>query len=314
MAKRIISNKETKLYLRQLIKKAESGDLTALKKLESLARSQVYKSKFKKSNRIDKQPHISDHTPFKSAVGGLTIKSFAEAYGWKGRADTVLERLKSLGFTFFTQLDYISDEAKEAFAKSVGYDSFIEFKEARRNITNTLIEAKTVDDVAEKVEMYPYDLYSKLMYEHAKNKSNLLTKPVMLGTLAAACNMKQSTLVKCIQTPLCEIRLNYYSLINTVDIEIFLTNVKKLKWNYGNCIPTYLEPYVDALLKDVIKAKNNKFIAQAKSRELNEGNFYQEYEHLTLEELGKLYSGGKNVELEDYENDVIKKLINKKLL
>lgn len=71
--------------------------------------------------------HISDATPYKSSAG-LTIKAFADNYGWKGSADIVLDRLKSLDFPFLTQLDYITEEAKEAFAISVGYDNFIEFK------------------------------------------------------------------------------------------------------------------------------------------------------------------------------------------
>lgn len=257
--------------------------------------------------------HISDATPYKSSAG-LTIKAFADNYGWKGCAEIVLERLISLDFPFLTQLDYITQEAKEAFAISVGYDNFIEFKKNQMDIQSKTLEPKKLADIAEILEMHPSELFSKLMYEYAKNKSQQLSEPIKLNVLSDACNISISTVSECIQIGTFKKHLNYYSTISSSDIEHFLNNLKKRRWNYGKHIPAYLEPYANALVENFYKAKGNKFVASAADIKRYEQNLYKEYESLSLLELGKLFQGGKNDDLDAAENDVIKKLIDFKLL
>lgn len=162
--------------------------------------------------------------------------------------------------------------------------------------------------------MHPSDLFNKLMYEYAKHKSQQLTQPIRLVSFANACNINQSTVIRYIQTDTVNKNLSPFSTITDSDIETFLNHVKKLRWNYGKDIPSHLEPYADILIENVKKETIHKIIAKAEIRELDEQDYYQEYEPLPLEALGKLYGGGKNPDLDDIENDAIRKLINRKLL
>lgn len=324
--KKKISPKALKKRLGQLLKDASRGDFRAYRKVASLLlelNDSTYIRRYKKiiemSNQNDekqtekKQIHIPDYTPVKPALDGLTIKSFAENYGWKGNAEFVLERLKFLKFPYLTQLDSISEEAKDAFAISVGYDSFKELKEDRSKNQNKPICVLNIDEVAIALEMDSSDLFSTLIYEHAKDKTKQLSEPLTLGKLASACKIQHETVNKYIHSGVVKKNLTHFSPITTNDIDTFLSNLKKLRWKYDKNIPEHLKPYAESFIKQREKEKRQKIIDLAKSRANDEYEYNLKYETLSLEELGSLYKGGLNEDLDDIEKDVIKRIINDRI-
>jgi len=121
--------------------------------------------------------HISDITPYKSTSGDPTIKEFSNTYGWSGRADFVLEKLKSLGFNVLTQLDHVKPEAKKSFAESFGY-SLAEFEALKKKLHHKNDQRLTFTLAAYQSGLTPSELFTKLMFENATDKIKALSEPI----------------------------------------------------------------------------------------------------------------------------------------
>jgi hypothetical protein len=279
--------------------------------LQSINTAIEEKSKVVSDELIAKDKvHIVDVSANLAIGNQASVKSMATQLGWKTNPEDFLQLLQRIGVNVTTQLDVVTDEAKQKLAEYYGYNSFSEYISENHPSSNNSARLLKLKDVAEKLLINPQELMRKLIVENAKTAcERLVSKNVI--TVSNACILNVSLVKQCLQTSNKNIS-NYYNL-SDIEIDLFLDNLKTVNWNLWRNIPEKYLPIVDKLLSEFEQINNRGHIQSSIKSQTTKKSIIDKYSNLSLTELGRLYQNGNNDELDDFEKDVIKELINKML-
>jgi hypothetical protein len=260
-------------------------------------------------NELLNKIHIRDVAPQKLTGGVITIKDFSKKYG-SPPADILLEKLKAMGFSYMTQLDFITNDALEALSKSWGYDNFFEFDQARSLMNAFRNNRLNLEDAAAKFNLSAEDLYSKLIYRSIKAKTERLKSPIRIFNVAYGSGF--APLVLKLFKDVVGNNLTMQTEVSRKDVELFLLKVEKINWRYPKDIPNNLLPFFQEMEQEKVRIESSKFLQKAHGMEKLHLELYDQYSPLSLKELGAIFKAGIN-DLDDDENLILKKIINERI-
>lgn len=174
---------------------------------------------------------------------------------------------------------------------------------------------KDFHSVARFLRTFPWSLYSKLQWMYACEVAKQISYPIPLERFAELCRVRESTLIKWGKHKSPSRHWNKLTELDEIDIEYFLTKFQRAMWVFdvNKDVPSEFQPLIDVLIDERKLAIGKQHIASANQLQEMRQVIYTSYKDLELKELGVLFNGGNN-DLDELESDVIKSIINERLV